>query len=162
MSESAGSFLSALLDPDAYYPIFIRLCEVLSIAEIIALTRTCKKFQNLYQTLLPLQWNVDRTLQRFVTDPRRFRQEMGKHDALISGGTVLQYFERVVWKESDLDIYVQDGPKAEAMAHYVSKLSVTITITFLAWLLLGHVPDIMKSASPQGLVLYILLLSIFL
>jgi hypothetical protein len=47
---------------------------------------------------------------------------MGKHDALISGSIALQFFERVVWRESDLDIYVQYGPKAEAMAHYVSTI----------------------------------------
>ena len=45
---------------------------------------------------------------------------MGKNDALISGGIALQYFERVVWKESDLDVYVQDGPKAKALAQYLS------------------------------------------
>ena len=45
---------------------------------------------------------------------------MGKNDSLISGGIALQYFERVIWKESDLNIYVQDGPKARALAQYVS------------------------------------------
>ena len=126
MSETTLSLVLTILDPDAYYPIFIRFFEILSIAEIIALTRTCKRIQRLYQTLLPLQWNVDHTLQRFVSDSRRFRQQMGKNDSLISGGIALQYFERVIWKESDLDIYVQDGPKAKALAQYVSTPFETI------------------------------------
>ena len=120
MSETTQSLLFTILDPDAYYPIFIRFCEILSIAEIIVSTRTCKRIQRLYQTLLPLQWNVDRILQHFVSDSRRFRQKLGKNDSLISGGIALQYLERVIWKESDLDIYFQDGPKAKALAQYVS------------------------------------------
>lgn len=96
VSETTLSLLFTILDPDTYYPIFIRFFEILSIAEIIALTRTCKRIQRLYQTLLPLQWNVDHTLQRFVSDSRRFRQQMGKNDSLIFGGIALQYFERLI------------------------------------------------------------------
>lgn len=33
---------------------------------------------------------------------------MAAHDALISGSFAIQFFERVNWIESDLDIFVQD------------------------------------------------------
>lgn len=122
MSEPAQSLLLTLLNPDSHYPIFTRFCEILSNAEIIALTRTCKRLRHLYQDLLPSQWDVDRTLRRFVMNPQALRRQMGKHDALISGSIALQFFERVIWRESDLDIYVQEGPQAEAMAHYVSTI----------------------------------------
>ncbi|KUJ18116.1 uncharacterized protein LY89DRAFT_684041 [Mollisia scopiformis] len=36
---------------------------------------------------------------------------MAKCDALISGSFALQFFARTVWKESDLDIYIQSSPK---------------------------------------------------
>jgi len=44
---------------------------------------------------------------------------MGTTDALLSGQLTPQYFEKVVWPESDLDIFVREGDKAEAQAEYL-------------------------------------------
>ena len=38
---------------ESRYPIFSRLCDFLAIGDIVALTRTCRQFANLYQLLLP-------------------------------------------------------------------------------------------------------------
>ena len=63
-----------LLDVLQSYPVFDRLCLHLLIREIINLTRTCRALFNLYQTLLRLQkWDVDRSLRRFVKNPRQLR-----------------------------------------------------------------------------------------
>jgi len=32
---------------------------------------------------------------------------MARFNALLSGSFALQFFDRVVWKDSDLDVYVQ-------------------------------------------------------
>ena len=106
------SFMS-VFDRHLCYPFFIKLCDHLSIAEIVALTRTCKKYADLYQYLLPVQWNVDRRLRRFVRDPCGFRSQMAKSDALIAGSFIVQFFERTPWKPSDLDIFVEDGGYGE-------------------------------------------------
>ena len=106
------NFMS-VFDRHMCYPFFIKLCEHLSIAEIVALTRTCKKYADLYQYLLPIQWDVDRRLHRFVQDPCGFRSQMGKSDALIAGSFVFQFFERTSWKPSDLDILVEHGEHDE-------------------------------------------------
>lgn len=63
------------------YPIYNRFCSLLPIAEI-SLSRTCTKFANVYQDLVPGQWNVDRRRRLFVQSPRTFRSRMGQHDAL--------------------------------------------------------------------------------
>ena len=107
------SFMS-VFDRHMCYPFFIKLCEHLSIAEIVALTRTCKKYADLYQYLLPTQWDVDRWLHRFVRDPCGFRSQMAKSDALIAGSFVVQFFERTSWKPSDLDIFVEQGEHNES------------------------------------------------
>lgn len=60
--------LFTLLDPDAIYPLFTAFCDLLSIADIIALTRTCKTLAGLYRSLLPLRWNIDRMLLRFFPE----------------------------------------------------------------------------------------------
>ena len=93
------------------------MCDHLSIAEIVALTRTCKKYADLYQYLLPAQWNVDRKLRCFVRDPYGFRSQMAKTDALISGSFAFQFFERTSWKPSDLDIFVEHGEHGECAKH---------------------------------------------
>ena len=59
----------SVFDSHMCYPFFISLCEHLSIAEIVALTWTCKKYADLYQYLLPIQWDLNRRLHRFVQEP---------------------------------------------------------------------------------------------
>ncbi len=46
---------------------------------------------------------------------------MCEYDALISGTFVLQYFERVLWEESDLDIFIKQGDGADASGRYLVK-----------------------------------------
>ena len=108
-----------VFDRHTCYPFFSRLCDYLSVAEIYALTMTCKKYANLYQYLLPIQWDVDRRLRLFVKDPYGFRSQMAKHDALISGSFVVQYFERVTWKDSDLDVFIKHGESADVFGRYL-------------------------------------------
>lgn len=108
-----------LFDRDCCYPVFKNLCPYLGIGEIVALTRTCKKLSNLYQILLKRQWDVDAGLCRFVDDPLQFRSQLRKHSAIISGSFALQFFERVVWEVSDLDIYARAGLAAIGLAEYL-------------------------------------------
>ena len=89
------------------YPVFSKISSLLAVREMIFLTRTCKALSHLHRTLLSSNhWNVDRDLRRLVKDPRRLREQLGQHNALVSGSFVLQFFERVTWEKSDLDIFV--------------------------------------------------------
>ena len=105
-----------LLDLFEYNPVFNSLCFHLPIKDIVSLTRTCKALSHVYQTLLKSKhWNVDKDLRRFVADPRRLRNQLGQCNAFISGSFVLQFFERITWEKSDLDIFVNrhDAPRFE-------------------------------------------------
>lgn len=121
LSKMSKPSLLDILHLESHYPIFDRICSYLSIGSIIALTQTCRGLSTLYQSLLPSQWNVDRHLRRFVQDPQFFRSQMGKHNALVSGSVAVQFFERVFWKDSDLDIYIERGPNAHAFGEYLTK-----------------------------------------
>ena len=44
---------------------------------------------------------------------------MGKYGALISGSFAVQFFERVWWAESDLDIFVECSEKAYELERYL-------------------------------------------
>ncbi len=65
------------------------------------------------------QWNVDRDLLRFVKDPRGFRTQLGKCDGLISGSFALQFFERVYWGGSGLDVFAENRGEAREFEHYL-------------------------------------------
>ena len=105
------------------YPVFEQLCRYLDIGDVIALTRTCMALSHIYHALVSQQhWNVDRDLMRFVKDPRRFRNQLGESDALISGSFALQFFERQCWEESDLDIFVEEGEGARELERYLNNV----------------------------------------
>ena len=119
---SQPTFLSTF-DREAHYPVFIALCECLSIAEIVPLTQTCKKFSDLYQYLLPIQWDVDKALRRYVDDPQGFRSQMALSDALISGTFAAQFFDRASWDHEPLDVLVRKGFGSELFRKYLSDLA---------------------------------------
>lgn len=104
------------------YPILKRLSNDLSIADIVALTRTHKKLEHVYQQLVANCWNVDQTLRRFVSDAARFRSQMAKHITLVFGSIPLQFFARVVWEESDMDIIIKGKEYADAFGTYLSQV----------------------------------------
>lgn len=100
------SSLLDILNLAAHYPTGANLCRMLSIADLISLTRTCRALSGLYRDLIPSQWNIDKLLMRFLDNPKSFRGLMAKHDVLISGSLAIQFFQRFAWPSSDMDVYV--------------------------------------------------------
>lgn len=90
------------------YPIFESICGYLPPRDIVTLQKTTKQLSGSFETLFKTQWNINRLLKRFVVNPTAFRSAMAEVNAIISGSFALQFFERVEWTESDLDIYVHD------------------------------------------------------
>lgn len=70
-------------------------------------------------THLKARWDINKKLRRFVTDPEELRSKLGEHDALISGSFVIQFFDGVVWPESDLDIFVENGKGASELGRHL-------------------------------------------
>jgi len=112
--------LFSLFHIDSKYPIGARICWLLPIVDIINLTKTCKVFSNLYGSLIPSQWNVEKRLSHFVRDVISFRCQMASTNALISGSFALQFFHRVYWPASDLDINVHQG--SETLESYLCRV----------------------------------------
>ena len=105
--------LIRLLDHDRYYPIFLSICQRLDIGEIVALSRTCTTISTIYQELLPIFWNVNRSLERYVQNPRNFRFQLAVNDAMIVGSFVLQFLDRVYWPKDALVIFQYWQPEDE-------------------------------------------------
>ena len=117
-SSSRSKFLS-VFDSETHYPVFRILCGCLSISEIVSLTRTCKKLSGLYRYLLPVQWDVDAALRRYFDDPKCFRSQMAKYDALLIGNFAIRYFERTVYESPRLEVVVQRGG-SQLVSKYLS------------------------------------------
>ncbi|QDS77712.1 hypothetical protein FKW77_004048 [Venturia effusa] len=104
------------------WTIFNNVASRLPASDVFSLQRVCKATAPIYKELQRTGWNVDKRLGRFFRDPVLFRWTLGINDALVSGSFALQFFERVMWKESDLDIFVQEGAGFDNMcSHLIEK-----------------------------------------
>jgi len=118
--QNCSSLISLLIERDRYVPIFDNIYDHLGIADIVALTRVSKALSTLYTDYVSLHWNVDKHLARFVADPKALRHHMCLNRSLIVGSVPMQFFSRLSWKDSSLDILVENGPEAEAMMAYIA------------------------------------------
>jgi len=130
--------LTTILDADRFPPIFNCLTSHLPIKGIVALTRTCRKLKPLYQKMVSRgAWDIDSRLKRFVNDPLGFRKRLAELDGIISGSFALQFMDRVDWKDSDLDVCVQLGEKADAFCRYIEEVEgydlASRTVAKYAW-----------------------------
>jgi hypothetical protein len=74
-----------VLDPVVYYPIYSLLLSLLDSLSIVRLSKTCRRLATLYRSAIPREWNVDRLLLSFVSQPLALREVMRDHRAVISG-----------------------------------------------------------------------------
>ncbi|KAI1638414.1 hypothetical protein F4809DRAFT_599895 [Biscogniauxia mediterranea] len=95
------------------YPIRERIVRCLDTRDALHL---CETSWAMRHDIKANEWDINVKLGRFVKDPVGFRSQLGRSDALISGSFALQFFERVVWPEADLDIMVQDGESLDGLA----------------------------------------------
>jgi hypothetical protein len=58
-------------------------------------------------------------LRPFVSDPRIFQSELGKHDALISGVFALNFFQFGRSNVPVLDLFVKAGGQTDGLVAYI-------------------------------------------
>ncbi|KAF7341847.1 hypothetical protein MSAN_02040200 [Mycena sanguinolenta] len=73
--------------------------------DLVRLSQTCKRVHFLVNDVC---FNITRLLCRFfgASGVEKFRQMQRRTGTLISGSMALQLFNRLTWRDSDLDIYV--------------------------------------------------------
>jgi hypothetical protein len=62
---------------------------------------------------------VDRSLGRFVKDPKGLRSQLAKHNSLISGEFALQFLAQGNWQVFDLDIFLDVGIALHDFSNYL-------------------------------------------
>ncbi|KAI0148170.1 hypothetical protein F4776DRAFT_660343 [Hypoxylon sp. NC0597] len=107
-------FLLTLLDS---YPSREGIMHYLDTEDVLNLARTSTAIR---RNIMDNDWNINSKLARFIKDPTGFRSQLGHSDALISGSFALQFFERITWLDSDLDIVVRDGENLEGLANFLT------------------------------------------
>lgn len=78
-------------------------------------------------------FNLDKLLSRFFSPPEilRFRELQCSTGMLISGSTALKFFERVVYPDSDLDLYIEHRFSRQ-VADWPIIILVTSTLLYLS------------------------------
>ncbi|KAI0751176.1 hypothetical protein C8Q80DRAFT_1119033 [Daedaleopsis nitida] len=93
------------------------ILAALSPSALLRLSRTCRAAYAAAAFYTRTAYNIDRLLSRFFPSSllthdhlharaRAFRSLQARTGTLISGSVALQFFDRAVWHESDLDLYV--------------------------------------------------------
>ncbi|OJT15482.1 hypothetical protein TRAPUB_7353 [Trametes pubescens] len=122
--QSRALFAERILHIELIYePIF----DAVSAATLLRLARTCRAARAATAAYTRLAFNIDRLLARFFPSPplppapaphaharaRAFRGMQARTGTLISGSSALQFFDRTVYPESDLDLYVHAKHRRE-------------------------------------------------
>jgi len=120
---SEGEFQqpSKLLELFKINPIADALCLYLGTAGLFVLCRVSKELYRFNNDLRKSRWNINVRLRDYVSKPEIFRSQLGKYDALISGGFALNFFELVPWKMSNLDVFVKGGAQTERFIDYIQE-----------------------------------------
>jgi len=81
----------------------------LSYADIFRYSRTCKDVHHIVSSYMLRKHKLETVLGKYFTDHQilHFRHLQATTGMIISGSTALQFFERVSYPESDLDLYVE-------------------------------------------------------
>jgi hypothetical protein len=84
-----------------------------SITSVILCQKVNKRFRDLSLLYLDRCLNIHQHLSRFFSDPEGFRRVQRRTSTLISGSNALQFFDRSLYPEADLDLYVHRGRETE-------------------------------------------------
>ncbi|KAI0337051.1 hypothetical protein BDW22DRAFT_1364557 [Trametopsis cervina] len=74
---------------------------------LVRLAQTCRTSHDVVQAYFASAFDINAHFRRFFDNPLDFRSLQARTGALVSGSNALQYFGRVVYGESDLDLYVK-------------------------------------------------------
>ncbi|KAF8327495.1 hypothetical protein F5887DRAFT_898771, partial [Amanita rubescens] len=84
--------------------------DLLPIEDILALERTSQRMKDLKEQYCKSVFRISRVIMPFVDNENQvqvFVQMMKETNALISGSTALQFFDRTRYHEADLDLYFE-------------------------------------------------------
>ncbi|KAH8115924.1 hypothetical protein DFH11DRAFT_1246336 [Phellopilus nigrolimitatus] len=92
-----------VFERDAVYDSLFGHC---SPASIFRIGRTCRAGRRAAQHYARRTFDINKHLGRFFSDPLKFRALQARTGLVVSGSNALQFMDRTVYPDSDLDLYV--------------------------------------------------------
>ncbi|KAI5117825.1 hypothetical protein M0805_003303 [Coniferiporia weirii] len=108
-------YSNRILDRDGIYDCLFGYCTP---ATIFCLGRTCRLAYRSVQDYMKRAFDIEKHFSRYFTNPFTFRILQARTQALVSGSTALQFMDRTLYEESDLDIYVS-WPQAAKVCEWI-------------------------------------------
>jgi hypothetical protein len=96
-----GLFMNIISNPTIHDWIFAPL----DVIDVLNFASTCRTARVAFNLFMKRAYKVEIVLRRFLRNPSAFRRLQRETGTLISGSVALQFLERTVYPESDLDLY---------------------------------------------------------
>src|SRR6267154_5799936 len=90
-------------------PIYDLVFCHLSPRTLVWLSRTCRAAHLAVTCFFRRAYNINRHLSRYFSDPLAFRSIQARTGLVISGSNALQFLDRTLYPESDIDLYAHPG-----------------------------------------------------
>ncbi|PSS08863.1 hypothetical protein PHLCEN_2v3478 [Hermanssonia centrifuga] len=103
LKPSDHVFVLKILTNDLIFEVIFDACTP---ATFFRISRTCRIAYDAVRFYVGRTFNINRHLSQYFPDPLAFRSLQARTAALISGSNALQFFNRLRYSNSDLDVYV--------------------------------------------------------
>lgn len=90
-------------------PIYDGIFSGISAVDITRVGCTSRLLHAAAQEYSVRAYSINRHLSRFFNDPIGFRSLQAQTGTLISGSNALQFMDRTIWPDSDMDVYTHPG-----------------------------------------------------
>ena len=97
-----------------HYPLQIATFNSLNAGDLVRIAKTSKVFQDILNRYLRRAYDINERLLPFIRNPDSFRRMQFSTGAIISGSFALQFFTRLVWPDTGLDMFVGSRFKDQA------------------------------------------------
>lgn len=100
-------------------PVYDNIFSYISPRELVRLGRSCQAAYVASKDYSRRAFNINRHLSGFLSKPLLFRSLQARTGTLIAGSNALQFLDRIVYDEADMDMYVHPGHAREVMDYIV-------------------------------------------
>jgi len=90
-----------------------RFLSHLSPASVIHLGQTCTTAHMAVNNFVDCAFDIDRHFKAFFVNPLSFRSLQARTGTVVSGSNALQFFDRISYEGSDMDVYIHPGHALE-------------------------------------------------
>ncbi|KDR81138.1 hypothetical protein GALMADRAFT_136184 [Galerina marginata CBS 339.88] len=101
--------------------LILRLFSFFDSDTIVLVGKVCVRLRAVYRWVCNQVWNPNRIYENwFAKSSKQFRYQLHHTGAVVSGSVALQFFDRVHYPDSDMDVFVRVAG-AEQICHWIHR-----------------------------------------